>query len=157
MHCMKQDVYGNIWASSRGDYGDTPSKTYVVDSKTEMVVDVLHDLPCSNMVLYIDSLLVYNAERYQTSAVSYGVVDVKTKKVLSRNFITDGTEKKIRMPYGISVNPNNGEIFVTDARDFITPGKLYCFTPDGKKKWEATTGDIPAHIVFTYWALQATK
>jgi len=157
MHRMKLDAYGNIWVSSRGDYLDTPSKTYVIDSKTDMVVDVLHDLPCSNMALYGDSLLVYSAERFQANAVSYGVVNVKTRKVLSRNFITDGTEKGIRMPYGIAVNPDNGEIFVTDARDYLTPGKLYCFYPDGKKHWETTTGDIPAHIVFTYRALQAVK
>jgi hypothetical protein len=27
---------------------------------------------------------------------------------------------------------------------------IWCFTPDGKRKWDAETGDIPAHIVFTY-------
>jgi len=156
MHRMKQDAYGNIWVSSRGDYGDTPSKTYIIDSKTDKVLDVL-DLPCSNMALYGDSLLIYSAERFQASAVSYAVVNVKTRTILSRNFITDGTEKGIRMPYGIAVNPKNGEIFVTDARDYVTPGKLYCFKPDGTKKWDATTGDIPAHIVFTYRSLQAVK
>jgi DNA-binding beta-propeller fold protein YncE len=68
---------------------------------------------------------------------------------VSRNFITDGTDKKIEVPYGIAVNPETREIFVTDAKDYVNPGRLYCFTPDGKKKWEVTTGDIPAHIVFT--------
>jgi DNA-binding beta-propeller fold protein YncE len=58
-----------------------------------------------------------------------------------------GTDKKIEIPYGIAINPETREIFVTDVKDYITPGTLYCFTPDGKKKWEITTGDIPARIV----------
>jgi outer membrane protein assembly factor BamB len=81
-------------------------------------------------------------------------VDTKTKKVMSRKFITDGTDKLIEIPYGIAVHPETKEIFVTDAKDYVTPGKLYCFTPDGKKKWEVTTGDIPAHIVFTRQKLE---
>jgi DNA-binding beta-propeller fold protein YncE len=76
-------------------------------------------------------------------------VNTKTKKVVTRNFITDGTEKDIEIPYGIAVNPETKEIFVTDAKDYVTPGKLHCYTPDGKRKWNVITGDIPAHIVFT--------
>jgi hypothetical protein len=43
---------------------------------------------------------------------------------------------------------------VTDAKDYVTPGTLHCFSPDGKRKWSVTTGDIPAHIVFTRQKLQ---
>ena len=47
------------------------------------------------------------------------------------------------------INPETGEFFVTDAKDYVTPGTLYCFSRDGKKKWSVITGDIPAHIAFT--------
>ena len=53
------------------------------------------------------------------------------------------------VPYGIAVNPDNGDFFVTDAKDYVTPGKLHCYDRQGKRKWSVTTGDIPAHIVFT--------
>jgi hypothetical protein len=152
LHRMKLDRYGNLWVSSRGDYYNTRSKTYIIDTKTDLVTDVLHLLPNSNMTLRGDSLYVYSAEwSYITNAntVSYAIVNTKTKKVVKRNFITDGTDKKIKIPYGIAVHPETGDIFVTDAKDYVTPGTLYCFSPDGKKKWEVTTGDIPAHIVFT--------
>ena len=49
----------------------------------------------------------------------------------------------------IAINPETGEFFVTDAKDYVTPGTLYCFSRDGKKKWSVITGDIPAHIAFT--------
>jgi DNA-binding beta-propeller fold protein YncE len=67
--------------------------------------------------------------------------------LLDGSFITDGTDKNIKMPYGILVNPSTNEIYVTDAKDYVSSGTLYCFDKHGKKKWSVTTGDIPAHIV----------
>lgn len=157
LHRMELDRHGNIWVSSRGDYYGTRSMTFVIDSKSDRVTDRLELLPNSNMTLCGDSLYVYSTDwSYITNknTVSYAIVDTSTKRVVSRNFITDGTDKEIKIPYGIAVNPDTREIFVTDAKDYITPGTLYCFSPDGKKKWSVTTGDIPAHIVFTDKPLQ---
>lgn len=152
LHRLELDNHGNIWVSSRGDYYGTPSKTYVIDTKTDEVTDVLNLLPNSNMTLKGDSLYVYSTEwSYVTNSnsISYAIVDTRTKEVVTRNFIKDGTDKGIKIPYGLAVNSNNGEFFVTDAKDYVTPGTLYCFNPNGTKKWEVTTGDIPAHIAFT--------
>ena len=157
LHRMELDRYGNIWVSSRGDYYGVSSKTFVIDSKTDEVTDILHLLPNSNMTRSGDSLYVYSTEwSYITNknAISYAIVDTKTKKVVDRNFIKDGAEKNIAIPYGIAVNPVTHEIFVTDAKDYVTPGTLYCLSPDGRKKWSVTTGDIPAHIAFTRKKLQ---
>jgi DNA-binding beta-propeller fold protein YncE len=76
------------------------------------------------------------------------MINVKTETLLSGNFITDGTEKTIKMPYGVAVNPVNKDIFVTDAKDYVSSGTLYCFDKTGKKKWSVTTGDIPGHFAF---------
>ncbi|MEG2318747.1 MAG: YncE family protein [Rikenellaceae bacterium] len=160
LHRMEADHYGNIWVSSRGDYYGTPSKTFVIDTKTDQVTDVLNLLPNSNMTLKGDSLYMYSTEwSYVTNSnsVTYAIVDTKTKRVVTRNFITDGTDKNIKIPYGLAVNRNNGEFLVTDAKDYVTPGTLYCFNPNGTKKWEVTTGDSPAHIVFTRKKLKPIK
>lgn len=153
---MELDPYGNIWVSSRGDYYNEGSKTYVIDSKTDKVTDVFPELPNSNMTICGDSLYVYSTEwSYITNknTVSYAIVDTKKKEIVSRNFIKDGTDAAIEVPYGVAVNPDTREIFVTDAKNYVTPGTLYCFGPDGKKRWSVTTGDIPAHIVFTHTKL----
>ena len=153
LHRQELDRYGRIWVSSRGDYYDVPSRTYVIDSRTDEVTDTFNLLPNSEMTVCGDSLYVYSTEwsyPTQSNTISYAIVNVRTKKVVTRNFITDGTEQRIAVPYGIAVNPATREIFVTDAGNYVTPGKLYCFNPDGTKKWEVVTGDIPAHIAFTY-------
>lgn len=153
LHRMELDSRGYLYVSSRGDYREIPSMTYVVDTKTDEVVQKLELLPNGNMTLAGDSLYITSTEwSYVTNSntVSYAIYNTLTGKTVTRNFITDGTEKKIKIPYGLAVNPYTGEFFVTDAKDYVTPGTLYCFGPDGKKKWEVVTGDIPAHIAFTY-------
>ncbi|MDD2263686.1 MAG: YncE family protein [Bacteroidales bacterium] len=156
LHRLELDRYGNIWVSSRGDYYNIPSKTFVIDSKTDEVTDVF-DLPNSNMTRCGDSLYVYCTEwSYITgqNTITYAIVNTESKEIVDWNFIKDGTEKNIAIPYGVAVNPVTKEIFVTDAKDYVTPGRLHCYSPAGILKWSVTTGDIPAHIAFTNKKLQ---
>ena len=153
LHRMEADAYGNIWVSSRGDHYDIPSMTFVISAENQCIVDVLDQLPCTDMTLCGDSLyIISNVMNYftQSNDISYSIVDVKTHEVVTRNFITDGTDEQIQNPYGIAVNPQTHEILITDARDYITPGKVYCFSPGGVLKWSTHTGDIPSRIVFTH-------
>ena len=154
LHRLKKDKYDKLWVSSRGNYQDVPSRLFVMERKpgyNQMVVTDTLNIACSNMALKGDSLFFYATEWNNFTAsntISYGIIDVRTKQVISDNFITDGTEKEITIPYGIAVHPESGDIFVTDAKNYVSSGTLYCFTPDGKKKWSVRTGDIPAHITF---------
>lgn len=160
LHRLTADTHGNIYVSSRGDYGEVGSKTYIIDSRTDRVTDVMHLLANSNMALGGGMLYVYSAEwsnHTEKNTVTYALVDTATKKIVSRSFIADGTETEITMPYGVAVNPENGDFFVTDARDFVTPGKLHCYGSDGRRKWSVTTGDAPAHIAFTRKKLEPLK
>ncbi len=151
LHRLELDRYGYLWISSRGDYYDVHSKTFVLDTETDKIVKTL-DLANSNMTRSGDNIYVYSAEWswYGVSNdITYALIDTKTQTIVDKNFIKDGTEKSIEIPYGVAVNPETKEIFVTDAKDYVTPGKLHCYSSDGKRKWSITTGDIPAHIVFT--------
>ena len=159
LHRMELDRYGNIWVSSRGDLYTIPSKTFVIDTATDEVTDEF-DLPNNNMARLGDSLYVCStgwSYVTQKNTIGYAVIDTKKKEIVDRNFIKDGTEKEIAIPYGIAVNPVTREIFVTDGKDYVTPGKLHCYSPEGVRKWSVSTGDIPAHIVFTNKKLQPVE
>ena len=154
LHRLRQDQYKQLWVTSRGDYNSRPSRLFVLQKRrghNQMeVVDTL-DVPVSDMAIHGDSLYYFatNWSNYtQKNTISYGIIDIRTHQVVSDNFITDGTDKDITIPYGIAVHPITGEIFVTDAKNYVSSGTLYCFTPDGRRKWSVRTGDIPAHITF---------
>lgn len=154
LHRLKKDRYKKLWVTSRGDYMNRPSRLYVLEKKAgynRMEVTDTIPVACSNMAIKGDSLYYYATEWNNFTAsntISYGIIDVRTKKVVSTSFITDGTEKDIEIPYGIAVHPETGEILVTDAKNYVSSGALHCYSPTGKKKWTVRTGDIPAHIVF---------
>ncbi|MCD7973854.1 MAG: YncE family protein [Candidatus Azobacteroides sp.] len=150
LHRLRADRYGNLWVSSRGNYYRIPSRLYQIDTKEDRLVDSL-DIAVSNFHLDGDSLYIYSTEWSYISMsneITYGIVDVAKKEVVTRNFITDGTDRNIRIPYGIMVNPITKDIYVTDAKNYVSPGTLYCFDKEGKQKWNVRTGDIPAHFVF---------
>lgn len=156
LHRMEYDGENTIYVSSRGDYYGSESGTYKIDART-LQVEEIPLLPNSNMVLKGDSLFVLSNEWShisQTKEISYAIYDASLSKVVSRSFITDGTEGEIRTPFGIAVNPETNEIFITDATDYVTPGVLHCYTMDGVRKWSVTTGDIPAHFAFTRTRLE---
>ena len=159
LHRMRIDRNGLIYVTSRGDYYNVHSNTYVINTLNDMVESTLN-FPASELYLCGDSLYSYSTEYSKITGkwtINYTIYDTKVRRVVSRNFIKDGTDKLIVTPYALAVNPETGEILVGDAGDCVTPGTLYCFTPDGKKKWSVQTGDIPAHIVFSTTSLQDYK
>ncbi|MDM1395597.1 YncE family protein [Myroides odoratimimus] len=150
LHRMQIDKAGDIYVSSRGDYYNVEPNLYVIDSDSDQVKQKL-DIPVSNMTMDDDKLYYYaTSYKHNTGGnnVSYGILNTLTKQVITDNIITDGTEKQIQIPYGIAVNPETKEIFMTDAQDYIGTGFVYCFSPEGKLKWKTTGGNIPAHIAF---------
>ncbi len=148
LHRIRADQRGNLWVSSRGDYKELPSRLFYIDTQKQMVTDTL-DVPVSCCHMVGDSLYVCSVSwsyiNY-SNTITYAIVNTKTHKVITRNFINDGTEKEIEIPYGVMVHEASGDIFVSDAGNYVTPGMLYCFNRDGKKKWNVRTGDIPAHF-----------
>lgn len=154
LHHIKADKYGKLWVTSRGDYQNIHSNLYVLVRKkgrNEMEVTDTLNIPCSNFCISGDSLYYYATEwnNYtQKNTITYGIVNVKTLKKVSDSFITDGSEKDITIPYGINIHPETHDIYVTDAKNYVSSGVLHCYNRYGVKKWSVRTGDIPAHMCF---------
>ena len=159
LHHLLADPDGQLWVSSRGDYyGNTSALFCITDPAGNPQVQRITtqagtDLVVENMTLRGDSLYVIGTEfSYATmqNHTNYGIVNVRTRQVLTANFITDGTDASIMEPYGIAVHPHTGEILIGDARTHVNPGTLFCFSPEGLLLWKVRTGDIPAHFAFLY-------
>jgi hypothetical protein len=150
LHRIRPDAYGDLYVTSRGDYYNIPSKLYVIDSHTDAVKDSFNT-GVTNLCIKGDSAYVFGVQYSyitNTNTVTYGIINVKTEAIINTAFITDGTDKQIKVPYGLAIDPVTSDIYVTDAKNYILPGTLYCFDKTGKKKWSVSAGDIPAHIVF---------
>jgi hypothetical protein len=112
------------------------------------------------MVIIGESMYYYGVhwnDETMSNQITYGVFNIQSPIPNNpypisniQSFITDGTEKNIKIPYGIQVNPYNGDIYITDAKNYVSSGQLHCYSREGKRKWSVRTGDIPAHMCFVY-------
>lgn len=154
LELMLVDAEGTIWVSSRGNYSDVSSTLdYLVKKGDKYELGGSVNVPVSSMALAGDKIYVIGSTYTNTNGTwalttTYNIVNAKTRELESGSFITDGTESGITTAFTVTVNPGNGDIYVTDAKDYVSSGTLHCYTGSGKHKWSVHTGDIPGRIAF---------
>ncbi|MDT0678531.1 YncE family protein [Autumnicola musiva] len=151
LHRLKIDSQGDLYVTSRGDYYEIPSRLFVIDTQTEEVKETF-DVGVTDLTIHNDIAYMYSTEfSYITGDynITYTMLDTQTETFLEDSFINEEFREQIEMPYGIAIHPETDEVFITDAKDYVTPGNLYCFS-NGELKWKVQTGDIPAYITFKH-------
>ena len=155
LHRIKKDKYDQLWVTSRGNYVDMESKIYWLSKGADGKMQVIGhlDQPVSDLCIVGDSLYFYGSqwsEITMTNTVTYGIINVRTHQIVSTS-LSDAPEiSKIRMPYGIIINPIHRDFYLMDAKNYVSSGELLHFLPDGTFDWKVKTGDIPAHAVFLF-------
>ena len=172
-HRVRKDPYNRLWITSRGDHKDVqPQLTCfspITNSSSERPIGgtpsnshnvASYNISPSEMVIIGDSMYFYGShwsDETMSNQTTYGAFNIQSQIPNNQypisniqSFITDGTEQNIKIPYGIQVNPYNGDIYITDAKNYVSSGQLYCYSREGKRKWSVRTGDIPAHMCFVY-------
>ncbi len=153
-HCQV-DHYGQIWVTSRGNYNDVPSRIYRLYKGRNQLYEVMDsiDTPVSGLSIVGDSLYYYGTawnNATATNNISYGLINVRTHKIIDTNLFSAPQLKAITMPYGIIVNPVGRDFYLMDAKNYVSSGSLLHFKSDGTFDWSVQTGDIPGHATFVY-------
>ena len=145
-----RNIYADANPTVPKELGDVGNDIGIYGSKLYVVVN------CSNKIEVTDKRTVKRPGQIEIPNCRYVkfhegyIIDVSKRALVTRNFIADGEEKKITMPYGIMIHPQTKDIYLTDAANYVFPGALICFDRNGKKKWTVQTGDIPAHFALLY-------
>ena len=153
LHRCRADRYGQLWITSRGNYEDVPPRVYCMQQSSDGYVAIGDEIDASisEMCLVGDSLYYIGtawSEILQRNTVSYGIINVRTHQKVADHLSTAPEMSKIRLPYGIIVNPINKDFYIMDAKNYVSSGELLHFLRDGTFDWSVRTGDIPAHAVF---------
>ena len=159
LHRLRATESGDLYVSSRGDYFETTSQLFVVDTKKGEVKNT-YNIPTSNLTIVGDTAyIVGSAFSYETFdwEIGYRMIDIKKEELLEDSFLPKSVSNEIEMPYGIAVDPMSKDIYITDARDYVSPGTLYCIDKNGVVKFTVKTGDIPAHFAFVYKKITINK
>ncbi|MBS1565140.1 MAG: YncE family protein [Bacteroidetes bacterium] len=138
------DDAGNVYVGCTGDYLAIGPKLVKINTANNAIVKKADTA--------VGKIRFYNGSLYATGGY-LGVANVRALSTTdfsqkSANFVTDGTT--IVNPYGLNINPDNGDVYVTDAKDYISSGEVFCFDKNGKKKFSfsVTPGLNPNTVVF---------
>lgn len=140
------DTEGDVYVSSRGNYGDKSYQFQRIDSQIDTVIQNFAYLNVLNFTIKNDIAYLYSYD-FGTQSSWVKVFDCKTEKIIDENFIKDGVA--IRTPYSIHTNPYNDNVYISDALSYTVWGDLYCFDKKGKLQYKLTeVGLNPNTVIF---------
>ena len=142
---IKADKKGNVYVVSNGNYGDVLPCLQRINSATDDVEKVFNEIEISGFDIYNNYLYFYVYD-YFSGKTLYQILDLLQDEITNENFISDSDSPQT--PYGISVNPHTGDIYLFDALDYTSKGDVYCFGQNGKKRFKFEAGIIPKKAVF---------
>lgn len=135
-----------VYVVSNGDYVNVPYQFQKIDAQTDEMVKNYH-LEVYNFDIYQNLAYLYSYN-FSTMTSWFKVLDLETDEIVNDSFISDGTQ--LQTPYNITVNPMNGDVYITDAGTYSANGDVYCFDKNGRKKFSFEAGLCPASMVFCY-------
>ena len=136
---------GDLYVTSYGNFSTIPATITVVSSATKTVKAILGSGYSYNQVrIYNDTAYFYNNFGGTGTCKMYNTLADTT---IRNEFITDGTV--ITSPYGINID-DRGNVYITDAGDFVSSGSVTCFNKSGVKKFSFSVapGVNPNKVVF---------
>lgn len=136
---LAADQYGDIYVISTGNYDNVGPSLAIIDSKTDAVKSSI-DFFGGDFVIKGDTAYIPD---YSGNVKLY---NVKTEKLISENFISDGTP--IASIGGVTVDDLTGEVFVSDVKDYSSNGTVTCFNKAGVKQYAIPVGINPNKVVF---------
>jgi hypothetical protein len=140
---MVLDANKKLWVVTQGTYSQDGKlfrinpTTLEIEAKIELNVDANSDLgitPDGKTLVYSAGSKVYRVAIDATEAPATAFIDAT------------GTVVTL---YALGVDPTTGEIYVGDAKNYITEGMMYVYKTDGTLKTSMATGGIdPGQFIF---------
>ena len=126
---MTADDAGNIYVACIGNYTTVPPRLVKISTASNTIIKTADTA--------VGKMRFYNGKLYATGGYlgssKVRALNTTDFTAASANFVTDGTA--IKLPYGITVDDLTGDVYVTDAKDYISSGEVFCFDKTGKKKF----------------------
>ena len=126
---LEADTHGDVYVVSRGNNSTIKSTWCRINSQTDEVIQTFNNLPVVNFTILNDTAYLYNYD-FINSTYWIKTFDCNTEQIISDHFISDSTV--LERPFSISVHPTNGNVYLTDARNYTVKGDLLCFNRRGK-------------------------
>ena len=149
---------GKVWVSSYGESTWTQAEsgewiqsvsapqslTFVLPDGTCKVLKGVH---ADKMTLCGKTIYCFGNDDEMTGGYNICLYKVDTENgTFKKTSFTDSDLSRVVNPYGILVNPDNGDIYICDA-SFTSGSKVHCFSSSLQHKWTVDTGVGTGHLL----------
>lgn len=132
---------GMVYSVCTGSYdfanpvNDTPAKIMVIDPSSDIVVDsIFVGGHASDIAIGADGM------GYIASTSEVLQIDTRVDKIT-------GTFKTGSF-YAVGVEASSGDVYIADARNFVQPGTVSVYAPNGELRTQFEVGVIPGSFAF---------
>lgn len=122
----------------------SPSGSFIVNTVTMETTPVACGF--TKMAAYNGKIYGFDAP-YGGSPTFTTVLADGTVEAFPFQPLLEGLEQN-ENPYGIQINPANGDIYITTDGAYRVPGDVHCFRPDGTLRWKLEAGMFPSKCIF---------
>jgi YVTN family beta-propeller protein len=127
------DDSGNIYVACAGNYSNIGPTLVKVNTSSNTIV--------TSADTAAGIIRFYNGNLYVTGGYN-GVPNVRVLSTadfsaVKSNFISDGTV--VTNPYGLDIDEATGDVYVGDAKDYVSAGEVFCFDKNGNDKFSFST------------------
>jgi len=135
------DSAGYIYVACTGDYVSILPTLVKVNINTNTVTTSA-SVPAGVVRYYNNKLYITGGGAGSPGVQVINPVDLS---IIATSFISDGTT--VTLPYGLDIDPTNGDVYVADAKNYTSNGTVFCFNNAGKKKFSFVVGPTPIKTV----------
>jgi DNA-binding beta-propeller fold protein YncE len=128
-----------VCAGSYGDFNDpnddTPAKIMVIDPATDAVTDsVFLGGHATDIAIGLDG-------------IGYVAASTEVLRVDTRAATVTGTFKPGTF-YSVGVEGSGGDVYLADPKNYVQPGTVYVYAPNGQLRNQFEVGIIPGNFAF---------
>lgn len=124
-----------------GNYDSVPSSMVVYNIGTNAVTKL--DFRCFNFLISNGYAYCYDFDWGSHEKVFFRV---NLSNFAKENITFEGVGD-IESPYCIAINRGNGNMYLTDSRNFISNGDIHCYSPAGVRRYSHECGMGPSKVV----------
>lgn len=129
----------------KGDYSNIQFKT-INTSSDELAGSF--DIPMLNFDVMDNDNIIYTNYDYNSLSATIKLFNLTTNVVNPVDFIkTPGITNQIALPYGIDISKATNEVYICDAADFVTSGRVFVFDLEGNYKDKVNVSYVPSKVI----------
>lgn len=143
---IKELSSGLVGLIVKGNYSNIKFKT--INTLSDELADSFEIPMLSFDVLDNDNIIYTNVDYLNTMETEIKILNHRTNSTSSIDFIkTPGISSQIVLPYGIDISKSTNEVYISDAADFMTRGRVFVFDLEGNYKDKVNVSYLPSKVI----------